>query len=211
MGGETISAWSLARQMTRSDVSGSLLIASFVLWLPAAALPSRVWTAPLRERLGLIAQQRRRWQTVNISIGGAAVLLVLGFAALAEPLERMGGGVLVPVSLAALVLGAALWLASIAFRVTAMAAASSEEPVVGLEAVSAWAGGLFLAWTALGNAAVVGFGAAVADSGYPAAWSGWAAIVLASLMLVQLLITGDALPALYHIGPSLIGIALILD
>jgi hypothetical protein len=197
--------------MTRADVSGWLLLASFALWVPAAALPSRVWAAPLRERLALIARRRRRWQAVNLSVGGAAVALVLGFAALAEPLERAGGGVLVPLSLAALLLGAALWLASIAFRVTAMTAASRAEPPPGFEAVSAWAGGLFLAWTALGNAAVVGFGAAVVDSAYPATWCGWAAIALGSAILVQLLVTGDALPAVYHVAPALVGIALLVD
>jgi len=60
-----------------------------VLWLPAGVLPSGVWTAPLRERLELIAQRRRAWQIVNVSIVAAAVLLVLGFAALAEPLEAV--------------------------------------------------------------------------------------------------------------------------
>jgi hypothetical protein len=197
--------------MTRTDVAGWLLVASFALWFPAAALPSRVWTAPLRERLALIAAQRRRWQAINVSVGAAAVLLMFGFAALDKPLERAGGGVLAPLSLDTLLLGAALWLASLTFRVTAMATASGREPAAGFEAVSAWAGGLFLAWTALANAAVVGFGVAVVQSGYPAPWAGWAAIALGALMLAQLLVTGDALPALYHVAPALLGIALLID
>lgn len=195
--------------MTRSHVAGWLLVASFALWFAAAALPARIWTAPLPEKLSLIGRQRRRWQIVNLSITGAAVLLVLGFAALADPLERAGGGVVVPMSLAALLLGAALWLASLTFRMTVLADAVEATP--GLEAVSAWAGGLFLAWSVLGNAAVVGFGAAIVQSGYPAAWCGWAAIVLGALMLAQLVGTGDALPALYHVGPALVGLALLLD
>lgn len=197
--------------MTRTDAAGWLLVASFALWLPAAALPARLWTAPLRERLALIAEQRRRWQAVNVSVGVAAVLLVLGFAAAAEPLDRAGGGVLVALSQDALLLGAALWLASLTFRVTAMASASDTAPGAGFEAVSAWAGGLFLAWSALANAAVVGFGVAIVRSGYPAPWAGWAAVALGALLLVQLLATGDALPALYHIAPALIGLALLLD
>lgn len=197
--------------MTRTDAAGWLLVASFALWLPAAVLPARLWTAPLRERLALIAEQRRRWQAVNVSVGVAAVLLVLGFAAAAEPLDRAGGGVLVALSQDALLLGAALWLASLTFRVTAMASASDTAPGAGFEAVSAWAGGLFLAWSALANAAVVGFGVAIVRSGYPAPWAGWAAVALGALLLVQLLATGDALPALYHIAPALIGLALLLD
>lgn len=197
--------------MTRSDLAGLLLLSSFVLWLPAAALPSRVWTASLPERLALIAPRRRRWQAINLSIFGAAVLLVLGFAALAQPLERAGAGVLVPLSLSALVMGAPLWLASLTFRVTTMTTASGTEPRPEVAALSAWAGGLFLAWTALANAAVLGFGVAIVHSGYPAAWSGWLAIVLAALMLAQLATTGDTLPALYHVAPALIGIALLLD
>lgn len=197
--------------MTRSDLAGSLLLGSFVLWLPAAALPSRVWTASLPERLALIAPRRRRWQAINLSIAGAAVLLVLGFAAAGGPLEQAGAGVLVPLSLSALLMGAPLWLASLTFRLTAMTPASETEPQAGFAALSAWAGGLFVAWTALANAAVLGFGVAVVHSGYPAAWSGWLAIVLAALMLAQLTATGDALPALYHVAPAMIGIALLLD
>jgi hypothetical protein len=100
--------------MTRPEVAGWLLVASFLPWLPAAVLPSRVWTAPLGERLALIARRRRAWRAVNLSIGGAAVPLVLGFAALKEPLERAGGGVLVPLSVATMLLGASLWLACVA-------------------------------------------------------------------------------------------------
>jgi hypothetical protein len=54
---------------------------------------------------------------------------------------------------------------SLTFRVTAMAAASGTKLTSGFEAVSAWAGGGRLR-------------AVVVHSGYPAAWSGWAAIVL---------------------------------
>ena len=196
--------------MARSDLAGALLLGSFVLWLPAAALPTHIWTAPQSEKLALIARHRRKWLAVNASIAGAAVLLVLGFTALAEPLERGGAGVVVPLSLATLLLGAGLWLTSLTFRLAALAdPAIAESP--GLDALSAWAGGLFLAWSVLGNAAVVGFGAAIVESGYPSAWCGWAAIVLGVLQLAQLAVTRDALPALYHVGPALIGIALLLD
>jgi hypothetical protein len=58
---------------------------------------------------------------------------------------------------------------------------------------------------------VLGFGVAIVRSGYPATWCGWAAIVLGALILVQLLATGDALTAAYHVAPALIGVALLLD
>ena len=83
-------------------------MASFVFWFPAALLPSRIW--PRRpERLAVIAQRRGTWQVLDISLGGAAPLLVLGFAALAEPLERAGGSVLVSLSLTALLVSVPLW------------------------------------------------------------------------------------------------------
>lgn len=195
--------------MTRSDAAGSLLVLSFALWFGAAVLPARIWTAPLGHRLELIAERRRAWQAVNLAIAAAAVLLVLGFVLLAEPLERSGAGYVVPASLATLGLGAVLWLTSLTFRLTALSAGTG--PISVLELVSAWAGGLFVAWTILCNAAVIGFGAAIAECGYPAAWAGWAAVVLAGLMLAQLLVTGDALPALYHVAPAVIGVALLLD
>ena len=197
--------------MTRSDLAGWLLLGSFVLWLPVAAMPARVWTASLPERLALIAPRRGRWQAVNLSIAAATVLLVLGFVALAEPLRLAGAGVLVPLASSALLVGAPLWLASLTFRVTVMTAVSETEPPTNLAGLSAWAGGLFLAWSVLANAAVLGFGVAVVETGYPAAWAGWLAIVLAGLMLAQLTATRDALPALYHVAPALLGIALLLD
>jgi hypothetical protein len=185
--------------MTRTDVSGWLLVASFALWFPAALLPARIWTAPHPERLALIARRRQRWQLVNISIAGAAVLLVLGFAALDEPLRRHGAATLADLSLALLLIAAPLWLTSLVHRI-----AVAEEG-------AAWAGGLFLAWSALANLAAVGFGVALLRSGLASSWSGWAAVSLGALMLVQLLLTGDALPALYHLGPAVVGVAILID
>jgi hypothetical protein len=185
--------------MTRVDLSGWLLVASFVLWFPAAALPARIWTAPHPERLTLIGERRRRWQVVNLSIAGAAVLLVLGFVALAEPLRREGAATLSDLSLALLLLGAPLWLASLVHRMV----------VAGDGA--AWAGGLFLAWSVIANVAIIGLGAALVRSGHAGTWSGWTAVVLGALVLVQLLVTGDALPASYHVGPAAMGVAVLLS
>ena len=196
--------------MTRPEIAGWLLLASFALFLPVGALPRRVWTGPLHERLALIAQRRRAWQAINLSIAGSAMLLVLGFVALAEPLQEAGGGVLVPLSVGTLLVGAPLWLANLAFRVTVMAV-SGTEPLPGFAAASAWAGGLFVGWTVLANAAMLGIGVAIVHSGYPATWSGWIAIVLGALMLAQLVATGDAIPGLYHVAPALIGVALLVD
>lgn len=196
--------------MTRPELAGWLLVGSFALWIPAAVLPSRIWTAPLPDRLALVARHREKWRLVNLSIAGAAVSLVLGFAALAALLEDAGAGAVVPLSLAVLVIGVALWLASLTFRITVTPVAA-REALTGFEAASAWAGGLFLAWSVLGNAAIAGLGAAIVQSGYPAAWCGWVTIALAALMLIQLLVTGDALPALYHVGPLVVGVVLLLD
>jgi len=184
--------------MTRSQLSGWLLVASFALWFPAATLPARIWTAPVAERISLIAQRRRRWQLVNLAIAAATVLLVLGLVALVEPLRRGGAATLADLSLALMLLAAPLWLASLVHR------------IVVAEDGSAWAGGLFLAWSVIANAAVIGFATAFVRSDLTGGWSGWVAIVLASLILVQLIITGDALPAAYHLGPTVIGIALLL-
>jgi hypothetical protein len=184
--------------VTRLDLSGWLLIASFVLWVPAAVLPTRIWTAPHAERLTLIDEQRRRWQIVNVSIAAAAVLLVLGFVALAEPLRREGASTLTDLSLALLLLGAPLWLASLVHRI-----------VVARDG-AAWAAALFLAWSVIANVAVIGFGAALVRSDLSGSWAGWTAMLLGASMLVQVFLTGDALPALYHVGPGVMGATVLL-
>jgi hypothetical protein len=185
--------------VTRADVSASLLVASFVLWFPAAALPARIWTAPPAERLALVSRQRRRWQLVNVAIMVATVLLVLGCTGLAEPLRQNGAATLADFSVALLLLGAPLWLATLVHRVVVAADGAD------------WAGGLFLAWSTLANTALIGFGAALVRSDLPGGWSGWVGIVLGALILAQLAWTGDALPALYHLGPAVTGVALLLS
>ena len=150
-------------------MAGALLIGSLALWLSLGFVPSlwRVWALPLDKKLVLIVLHLRAWQVLNLCIAASAVLLVLGFAALVEPLDAAGGGVLVPLSFVTLLLGAALWLANLAYRVTAMTAAAQSGRPPGFEAVSAWAGGLFAVWSWLGNAAVAGFGVAIVHAGYP--------------------------------------------
>jgi hypothetical protein len=138
--------------MTRSELAGWLLLASFALWWPVGAVPSlyRVWPAPLDEKLAVIGGRRRTWQALNLFMAAAAVLLVLGFAALTEPFEQAGGGVS----------GAAL-ARHVAPRRRPLAGQPrlshhrndpmplAPHPPAGFRAVSTWAGGLFLAWTAL--------------------------------------------------------------
>ena len=69
--------------MTRSDLPGWVLLGSFVLWLPVAALPSRVWTTSLLERLALTAQR----QAAIARMGNALA------ADAASPLRGRWGGV----------------------------------------------------------------------------------------------------------------------
>jgi len=79
--------------MTQSELAGWLLLASFALSWPVGAVPSlyRVWLAPLDEKLALIGGQRRAWQALNLFMAAAAVLLVLGFAALTDTSSRRAG------------------------------------------------------------------------------------------------------------------------
>lgn len=102
-------------------------------------------------------------------------------------------------SLALLLVAAPLWLASLVHRM-----------VVAQEA-AAWAGGLFLAWSVLANIALVGFGAALLRSELAPSWAAWTQIALAALVLLQLVVTRDALPALYHVGPAVVGVAMLLS
>jgi hypothetical protein len=185
--------------VSRVDTAGVLLVASLALWLPAALLPAAIWTAPPAERLALIARQRRRWQLVNASIAAAGLALVLGVAALAEPVRGEGPATLADLALVLLVVGVPLWLASLVHRIAVV------------EDGAAWAGALFLAWSVLANVACAGLGAAVVRSGVAPAWTGWAVVACAGLILVQLALTGDALPAAYHLGPAILGIALLVD
>ncbi len=114
-------------------------------------------------------------------------------------------------SVAGLAVGGTLWLIALAFRVWPMTLAARGARPPGLELAATWIGGLFPVWGWLGNASVVMLGAVVVRADRPADRCGWAAAGLAGLVLVQLLATGDARPALYHVAPAPISVALLLE
>lgn len=85
------------------------------MFAAGAAPPSLVpvWRAPAHEKPAVIATRRRTWLAANALFFAPAILLVLGLDALTAPLSGDGGAVLTTMSFATMLLGAALWLASL--------------------------------------------------------------------------------------------------
>lgn len=192
--------------MRADTVAGWLLVLSVAPWFSLLAIDNRIWARPFAERLAMIAERPRAWQFVNVCIAAASVLLVLGFVASLRPLEAAGAGVLAPLSIAAIAIGCASWLVSLAFRVSTLPAAGDAASV---DLLRSWAGGLFYQWAVLANVAAVGLGAAAVHAGHPSAWGGWLCLAFGALLLLQLATTGDALPVTYHLGPLALGVAFL--
>ncbi len=112
-------------------------------------------------------------------------------------------------------LAAALWLASLMFRlaVTPDAAArlvdfGSVDPAY--SAAERWAGGLFAAVTVLAGGSLVALGVAIALGGSLASPVGWFAVLVGTVVVVGYLAVGDMPPFVSYLPTGLLGLALLL-
>lgn len=203
---------------TNAAIAASLFISGFVLFAIGAAHPAllRAWTAPAADKLEIIAAHRVAWLWANGLFLAAAVATLLGLLPFTILLVEAGGGILMNLGFDAYFVAATVWVVSLVFRLTAMVSVAEEARISGAmpswyPALSAWAGGLFLLYTALANLAFLLYGIDLVDTGYLSAWAGWFAIGFSALVLVQLVVTRDGIPGLYHVVPLVFGIALFFE
>ncbi len=74
-----------------------------------------------------------------------------------------------------------------------------------------WNGALFAIFSTLAFAGVAAFGGAILATHLLPPWLGWATVVYSLTGLVILAITRDALPAMHHLMPLVIGVVLLLS
>jgi hypothetical protein len=200
---------------TRSDLllSGLGLLGGFVCAAIAAFTPpSSVWTTGGSHAVALIAQHLDEWQRANWFFGAGIVATLAGMAALAVLLGRPAASS--APSLAALTLmivASTLWMVNLTARLTVtwqvaqQFAAGSAIPQW-YEAFERWADNALLAATGLvGGTAMVFLGLSPAPSALFPGWTMWTTAALGALLVAEVVLTHDVIPALLYLAPTPLG------
>ena len=177
--------------MNDASVTGLVLLAvvPLVVWDGVsgmrAGFDNAFWAKPLREKLPLIAAERRVWDRLSLNWLPITALLVAGLTAFAFQLAATEDGVWGILGLGAFVPLATMFMATVPI----MAATIGRAAVDG--SVPAWAepvwrmsGWVERAFVIGANVAYVSIGIGIVASGYPAEWVGWVAIGSGGLLAV---------------------------
>ena len=198
---------------------GGLLTGGFVVFLVGAALWKLDYQRPLSESLLAIAQSLRRWRWIHIWMIGGVATTIAGLGVLAGLLADSGEIIYGTVGFVIFAMGGIVWLVAVAWRLTALVQASQETEQTGtvpreIQGWSEWFGVLhsihllsaYVSWTFLGSAVV--------SSGVVPQGLGWLGVGLgvAGAVGYTALKGGPfAPPALAHLYPFILGIALLVE
>lgn len=202
-------------------IAGVLLILAFVSFAIGGALPvvgekgnARIFTLPAREHLLAVAENPIVWRWANIFMGAAAVILLAGLTMLTAILEEANEHTLSRVGLVGFLLAAVLWVIFSVFRATITIQAAQEMAATHVapfyfEPLAKQGFALFYVYAVVGYLALAAFGGSLLQTSLLPSWVGWATLIFSLALLVQLLITGDTLPAFHYLPPLLVGILLL--
>ncbi len=131
-------------------------------------------------------------------------------------LASEGAGTLAYLALGAYLIGAAAWLVGALIQTSVVTRAAEQRAATGSTPSwlqPFWDGGWWaeLTFVTAANAAFVVWGIAILDTGYPADWMGYAAIVLGALSLMVITSTREAFPHLGILVPIVLGVALVIS
>jgi hypothetical protein len=194
-----------------------LVIGPLVGAIPVAYPPLlTVWSMPREDHVRTIAAHRTAWRMLNAGFVLATVSTAAGLAvdAVSSVADPASAAVLVGTTVVYAMAGV-LWCAVLAIRSVATptlfdlsavdAPAGSPERLL-----HAATGGLFAAFVLATAVSLVALGLGLALTSAVAAPVGWLVAIIAGVVVVSEVVTGDTIPAILYLPTMLIGIALLL-
>jgi hypothetical protein len=173
------------------------------------------WKLPLDEKLDHIAGQPRYWTRMGVVWLPILALSVAGMTAFGFQLASSGSGTLSYLALGAFVFGSVAWLIGSLVQTSAVKQAAELRAASGvtpgwLQAAWSLAWWSELTYIVAANVAFIVWGVAILDTGFPADWMGWTAILLGAITLLLVVFAKEAFPQLGVIVPIILGVALII-
>ncbi len=181
-------------------LAGLIVVLGSLAFLVAAFLP--ITGVFIIERdAARLASRWTEWvvSLVLFGLGGTVTALGLGLVTLVLR-DTRPAALASWLGLAALAVGAVAWDVIIYRRYAQPLAVVVQQPNIN------W---LFVAYTLLTQAALIAYGFALLQAGYPR-WLGWGAIGLTALLTVAYLIFKDVPPFAYYVITLIIGVKLLL-
>jgi hypothetical protein len=167
------------------------------------------------EKLDHIAGQPRYWTRMGVVWLPILALSVAGMTAFGFQLASSGSGTLSYLALGAFVFGSVAWLIGSLVQTSAVKQAAELRAASGvtpgwLQAAWSLAWWSELTYIVAANVAFIVWGVAILDTGFPADWMGWTAILLGAITLLLVVFAKEAFPQLGVIVPIILGVALII-
>ncbi len=176
---------------------------------------SAFWSLPRDEKLDHIGTETAHWVRLGVAWIPMLTLAVAGLAGFAYQLGEEGAGTLAWAGLAAYVFAAFAWLVGVMAQSVAIRVAAELRRDTGSNpdwADVAWTTAWWseLTFVIVANIAFVTWGIAMLDTGFPAEWMGWTAVLLGTLAVVMVGLLREAFPQLGVLVPIVLGVALLL-
>ncbi len=176
---------------------------------------SAFWSLPRDDKLDHIAAETAHWVRLGAVWIPMLALAVAGLGGFASQLAAEGAGTLAWAGLAAYVFGAVAWLVGVMAQSVAIRVAAELRRDTGSNpdwAEVAWTTAWWseLTFVLVANLAFVAWGIAMLDTGFPAEWMGWTAVLLGTVAVVIVGLVREAFPQLGVLVPIVLGVALLL-
>jgi hypothetical protein len=200
-------------------VVGGTLVLGFCCAMVAALYPGLgpVWTAHGAVAAMRVVHHRGAWEIGNWTFGVGIGLTLAGLVVLTRILGRGSIGSDLPaVARALATAGTAVWIVDLTYRLTATVrvadAVKRHAPVPGwYNDLTAWGDdGLLAAAAVLFGAALLLLGVCIAASAPLPRWTGWFSCVAGALLIGQVAVTGDVVPAVIYLAPVPAGVAALI-
>lgn len=176
---------------------------------------SAFWSLPRDDKLDHIGTEPAHWVRLGANWIPMLTLAVAGLAGFAYQLAAAGGGTLAWVGLGAYLFGAVAWLVgvlaqSVGIRIAAELRrdTGTNPDWVDVAWTTAWWSEL--TYVLVANLAFIAWGIAILDTGFPAEWVGWTAVLLGALAIAMVGLLREAFPQLGVLVPIVLGVALLL-
>jgi hypothetical protein len=194
-------------------LTGAGLVGGFVCAVIAAFTPpAAVWASGGSAAVRLIARHLDQWQRANWFFGVGIVATLVGMAVLAVALGRLKGVPGTPMAaLALMIVASTLWLTDLSARLSVTSGVAADvaagRAVPGwYDAFDRWTDGSLLTATGLvGGVAMVLVGLSPALGGVFPRWAMWTTAALGLLLVVEVVLTHDVIPALLYLAPAPLG------
>jgi hypothetical protein len=197
-----------------------LLVAGWVTFWAGAVNPAawRFFTsASLLEFLSIVAAHQIAWLWIAGSFAAGVLLTLTGFVVLGTILRNAGDRVWSELGQAAYLFGSILWLASIAFRITATISAARETASSGVvplwfEPLQVWSVELLAIYMVLAYLAIAAYGKALLTTGLAPRWMARTHLIFGLLGAVGFVARVPAFnpPLMIHLVPGILGVVLLV-